>query len=105
MPIPQNPEPWVPKTYNKQHYPSPGTNNMRRPSLESIRTEDCEGPISELPMADIPVEEGRDDMFGDNGEALCSDRAELIERIKRGESPTWVPNQAVSQFWTGQKCL
>jgi serine phosphatase RsbU (regulator of sigma subunit) len=25
-----------------------------------------------------------------------SDRVELIERIKRGESPTWVPGRAVS---------
>ena len=35
---------------------------------------------------------------GHNGEALCTDRAELIERLKRGESPTWVPNRAVSGF-------
>ena len=35
---------------------------------------------------------------GNNGEALCTDRAELIERLKRGESPTWVPNRAVSGF-------
>ena len=35
---------------------------------------------------------------GNKGEALCSDRAELIERLKRGESPTWVPNRAVSAF-------
>jgi hypothetical protein len=27
-----------------------------------------------------------------------SDRVELIERIKRGESPTWVPGKAVSWF-------
>lgn len=29
------------------------------------------------------------------GGAVTSDRAELIERIKRGESPTWVPKQPV----------
>lgn len=29
-------------------------------------------------------------------EVVCTDRADLIERIKRGESATWVPNQAVS---------
>ena len=29
--------------------------------------------------------------------AICTDRAELIERIKRGESPTWVPSQALQQ--------
>lgn len=27
--------------------------------------------------------------------AVTSNRAELIERIKRGESPTWVPKQSV----------
>ncbi|KAL9096545.1 MAG: hypothetical protein Q9163_006427 [Psora crenata] len=26
------------------------------------------------------------------GRPVCTDRAELIERIKRGESPTWLPN-------------
>lgn len=28
--------------------------------------------------------------------AICSNRAELMERLKRGESPTWVPTQSVS---------
>lgn len=29
------------------------------------------------------------------GGTVTSNRAELIERIKRGESPTWVPKQPV----------
>ena len=28
---------------------------------------------------------------------MCTDRAELIERIKRGESPTWVPNPTLRE--------
>ena len=35
---------------------------------------------------------------GNKRETLCTDRAELIERLKKGESPTWVPNRAVSAF-------
>lgn len=61
-----------------------------------MRTEYCEGPISDLAPDDVALQTGREDTLGNNGEALCSDRAELIERIKRGESPTWIPNQAVS---------
>lgn len=58
-----------------------------RPSEESIRTEFCEGLLQENPKSTSPEPE------------LCptttSDRAELIERLKRGESPTWVPNRRV----------
>lgn len=58
-----------------------------RPSEESIRTEFCEGLLQEYPKSKSPEPE------------LCptttSDRAELIERLKRGESPTWVPNRRV----------
>lgn len=58
-----------------------------RPSEESIRTEFCEGLLQEHPKSTSPEPE------------LCptttSDRAELIERLKRGESPTWVPNRLV----------
>jgi hypothetical protein len=63
---------------------------MRKVSEESIRTEFCEGPLLEN---SLPLE----------GETLnpappspsVSDRLELIERIKRGESPNWVPNRPV----------
>ena len=33
----------------------------------------------------------------DSERPLCTDRSELIARIKRGESPTWVPNQAFQE--------
>ncbi|GKT62100.1 hypothetical protein ColTof4_02274 [Colletotrichum tofieldiae] len=59
---------------------------LRRLSEESIRTELCEGPILESPRPSTPESDAA---------AVTSDRAELIERLKRGESPTWVPNRHV----------
>lgn len=59
----------------------------RKLSEESIRTELCEGPIPDSPPPKTPEQESA---------APISDRAELIERLKRGESPTWVPNRHVS---------
>ncbi|RYO92714.1 hypothetical protein DL764_008090 [Monosporascus ibericus] len=56
----------------------------RRLSEESLRTEFCEGPAPESP-APRTLEHER--------AAPCSNRAELIERLKKGESPTWVPNR------------
>lgn len=68
----------------------------RKLSDESIRTELCEGPISDSPNdhetntsdvleLKIPPELSQG----------VSDRVELIERLKRGESPTWLPNRHV----------
>jgi hypothetical protein len=62
----------------------------RKLSEESIRTELCEGPVPDSPPRPRTP---------DQESATCSDRAELIERLKRGESPTWVPNRHVSP-WT-----
>ncbi|KAK1985804.1 hypothetical protein LZ30DRAFT_345195 [Colletotrichum cereale] len=59
---------------------------MRKLSEESIRTELCEGLILESPRLSTPESDAA---------AVTSDRAELIERLKRGESPTWVPNRHV----------
>lgn len=58
----------------------------RRLSEESIRTDLCEGPVPDSPK---PVPHDAD------VEAITSDRADLIERLKRGESPTWIPNRHV----------
>ncbi|EFW98506.1 hypothetical protein CMQ_4358 [Grosmannia clavigera kw1407] len=80
----------------------------RRLSEESIRTELCEGPILDSPplsslpfsgasqlyerrhhaeqqQAQYATSPGRDSLV-----LTTSDRAELIERLKRGESPTWL---------------
>lgn len=64
----------------------------RKLSEESIRTELCEGPILDSPQRPKTPEQE---------DSKCSDRAELIERIKRGESPTWVPNRHVSSETLG----
>lgn len=62
----------------------------RRSSEESIRTELCEGPILENPLCKQSTPEQRA-----SHNVSVSDRAELIERLKRGESPTWIPNRHV----------
>lgn len=100
MPIHQHPE------HTEQHFSkfyeqadlSQRHVNVRRLSEESIRTEYCDGPIPDIAADDVALQTGREGRVSNNGEAMCSDRAELIERIKRGESPTWIPNQAVSQW-------
>jgi len=67
----------------------------RKSSEESIRTELCEGPLLDSPadesvLANEQLESNL--KFPIHG---TSDRAELIERLKRGESPTWLPNRNV----------
>lgn len=60
----------------------------RRLSEESLRTELCEGPVPDTPPKPSTPEHP-------SVSHAVSDRAELIERLKRGESPTWVPNRHV----------
>jgi hypothetical protein len=64
----------------------------RRVSEESIRTELCEGPLPDSPRDSPPTAASPDDSEVSHA---TSDRAELIERLKRGESPTWIPNRRV----------
>ena len=96
MPVHQDPEQQLSKAY-KQEDPLQRHVNTRRLSEESIRTEYCDGPVPDIAIDNVVLPTGEDGRVSKNGEAICSDRAELIERIKRGESPTWIPNQAVSQ--------
>ncbi|KAK0629964.1 hypothetical protein B0T17DRAFT_489002 [Bombardia bombarda] len=63
----------------------------RRVSEESIRTELCEGPVPDSPPPHPPKSATPEQLLSN----LVSDRTELIERLKRGESPTWVPNRHV----------
>jgi hypothetical protein len=58
-------------------------------SEESIRTELCEGPLLDSPRSSTP------ERIPEEATAV-TDRAELIERLKRGESPTWFPSRHVS---------
>ncbi|KAI0882773.1 uncharacterized protein GGS22DRAFT_168692 [Annulohypoxylon maeteangense] len=65
----------------------------RKQSEESISTELCEGPIPDNPAPQTPER---------NLSTECSDRSELIERLKRGESPTWKPNRHFESIWGQQ---
>lgn len=66
----------------------PAGSRSRRFSEESLRLELCEGPIPDSPEARPAIPKSDE-------ETRISDRAELIQRLKRGESPTWVPNRHV----------
>ncbi|KAI0599396.1 hypothetical protein F4775DRAFT_583272 [Biscogniauxia sp. FL1348] len=70
----------------------------RKLSEESIRTELCEGPVSEAPFPESPVPKTPEADVS----ATCFDRAELIERLKKGESPTWIPNRHLDPIWNQQ---
>ncbi|KAI1410828.1 hypothetical protein F5Y13DRAFT_166904 [Hypoxylon sp. FL1857] len=65
----------------------------RKQSEESISTELCEGPIPDSPAPRTPER---------NPPTECSDRSELIERLKRGESPTWKPSRHFESIWGQQ---
>ncbi|KAK4230005.1 hypothetical protein QBC38DRAFT_61874 [Podospora fimiseda] len=72
----------------------------RRLSEESIRTELCEGPVPESPFCGPSTPEKTA-----SHNVSVSDRAELIERLKRGESPTWVPNRHLESLFLENKTL
>lgn len=74
----------------------PSATRLRRLSEESIRTEFCEGPLPDSPQQPPPLPSLTTSRSDDV--TAISDRVELIERLKRGESPTWVPNRHVNYF-------
>lgn len=67
----------------------------RRVSEESIRTELCEGLILDSPSDHAANPANNLDERVPEVSPGISDRLELMERLKRGESPTWVPNRHV----------
>ncbi|KAK0745152.1 hypothetical protein B0T21DRAFT_381202 [Apiosordaria backusii] len=77
----------------------PGVNRSlsRKLSEESIRTDLCEGPVPDSPP--LPLKS----TTPEPPSHAVSDRAELIERIKRGESPTWVPNRHLESLFQQDK--
>lgn len=80
----------------------------RRPSEESIRTEFCDGPEPEVPQWITALEDQAIAIGGTDQATSTGDRAELIKRIKSGESPTWLPSEAVrtvSAAWLKQIIL
>ena len=94
MPIFADPERRLSTTTKEPEPTRLGTMN-RKLSEESIRTEFCDGPLPDTPPRDTSPKQARESLSVNMLETRTSNRAELIERIKRGESPTWVPNQAV----------
>lgn len=76
---------------------SPTTSNIltRKASEESIRTELCEGPIPDNPddFLQNPTLDFSPEV--DSTMLPTSDHAEFIERLKKGETPTWVPKRDV----------
>lgn len=74
---------------------------VRKDSEESIRTDLCEGPVPDTPEESkhLPTL-GLDPSFN-----LCngtSDRGEFMERLKRGEIPSWLPNYNFESLLCGQ---
>ena len=84
----------------------PQANNLRlKTSEESIRTEFCDGFLPDVPplwkgLGDQPAPPETDGSPQGKAGVCTSDRNELMERIKRGESPTWVPSQTVRRLET-----
>lgn len=78
----------VPLHVSLRNQPSHHMPLTRQLSEESIRTELCEGPVPDPSEPSSPAP----------GLSVntTSDRIELIERLKRGESPTWSPKRHVS---------
>lgn len=96
MPIFHDPDQPSPRNAIPAPKPVECDSIIRRLSEESIRTEFCDGPIMDTDMEDpFPVDGGAGNLAPVAATLQTSDRGELIERIKRGESPTWVPNAAV----------
>lgn len=98
MPIFADPERRL-STATKEPEPTQLSTMDRKLSEESIRTEFCDGPLPDTPPWDTSPRQDKDSLTENMLETRTSNRAELIERIKRGESPTWVPNQAVRTIW------
>lgn len=83
---------------DKMRRQTPSRPMSRRASEESIRTDLCEGPLPDNSQPRSPERKPELDLVT----MTTSDRADLIERLKRGESPTWVPNRRVRWIWPHQ---
>ena len=79
---------------------------MRDPRKTSTMSQDED---EHIPRNDPEIDQSRwandlEDRVGNiskNARGACtSDRTELMERIKKGESPTWVPSKAVSLLYS-----
>ena len=73
---------------------------MRCPTEEKRETENGERKTENQNLEDVGQPTKLESQLRriDGARMETSDRVELIERIKRGESPTWVPGRAVSGY-------
>lgn len=94
---PSHPEP-CPETTPEAITILHAASKTRRLSEESLRTELCEGPVLQSP-GESPFNTPADDS------TATADRAELIERLKRGQSPTWIPNRHVRPILPPNTCI
>ncbi|OBT75425.1 hypothetical protein VF21_05694 [Pseudogymnoascus sp. 05NY08] len=75
-------------------FPGPRYRELRRePSEESIRTDLCEGPVPDSPDDAAPTAGDEAGTSSHDASSCVSDRQELMERLKRGESPIWSPKK------------
>ncbi|KFY30688.1 hypothetical protein V494_08073, partial [Pseudogymnoascus sp. VKM F-4513 (FW-928)] len=75
-------------------FPGPIYRELRRePSEESIRTDLCEGPVPDTPDNAAPTAEDEAGTSSHDASSCVSNRQELMERLKRGESPIWSPKK------------
>lgn len=76
----------------------------RKDSEESIRTDLCEGPVPDTPEGSKTIPTlGLDTSFKSSYSGT-SDRGDLIERLKRGESSSWFPNLNVCESLSSNAC-
>lgn len=93
MPIAQDPDKPLPLA--SKIWPDKLQSSIQKLPDESNRTNAfLDGPV-DVPSWIPSLEAKAEAMAQIGGETRTSDRQELMERIKRGESPTWVPRHAV----------
>lgn len=94
MPIFQDlDQPFLPRSSSEQDLDDDRTTNIRL--RDSTAVEFIDGPPSTMFNWNGSRKLTSEVMPSNEAGAVTSSRAELIERIKRGESPTWVPKQPV----------
>lgn len=100
MPIVQDPDkslPLAPKIWPDRLQ----SRIQKLPDEFNRTTAFLDGPV-DVPSWIPSLEAKAEAMVQIGGETRTSDRQELMERIKRGESPTWVPRHAVRIKSEGQ---
>ncbi|KAL9057946.1 MAG: hypothetical protein Q9206_002142 [Seirophora lacunosa] len=103
MPIPHNPRQPLLQTTEPPELPPP---NIIEPesSEESFKPDLCDGSLSTAASWNVAENEDirprKAEEQRSRGGVCTSDRNELIERIKRGESPTWIPSQTLQEEYS-----